>query len=445
MDLSTIDLGLKLLMSLATGIIIGIERQINIQYTHKKFGIRDFSMVSLLAFLASYLNSYNDYIWGTSFFFICIISICIFVFDFIYKKEIKSDDNTFGITTIITFPMVFLVSSLVVFDYRFWLFATLIFIILILLESKEKWHGFANTIKKNEIFDFSILIALALVITPLIPKDSYFYIPYYNINLHKLDFFTQNISGFWKIVIMVSIMSFVAHFITKHTKGKNALLLSSFFGGLVSSLATIILFLSNNKGKEVCKRNVFLGFLASGSGSVSKDIIIIFLIVKGVEDFFPVQGFLQKIMLPLAMIWVILVTSTAFIYSRTNVQEVKFAKRPLPLSFIFKFSVTLALVKVILYLLNHYFGDAMTLLASFLSGMVSSIASINAITDTFLAHNISEMLCANSIILIISGSFFSNYLFIAKNIGFKNSYMFLLPVLSVAATGFLGIYISYFS
>jgi hypothetical protein len=249
MDHHLFGIGWQLLMALSSGLLIGIERQSNRVAGQKHLGIRDFTLIALLAFIASYLQGYNQYIWPIAFSGVMLLGVVVFVFESLGALHQDGPVSRAGITTILSFPIVFLIASLSVFHVEFWLMATVVFIMLILLELKDQWHQFASTIEKHELLDFSILIAIALVITPLIPADAAIKVPLYSFAQHALTFQAVNVATFWKVLLMVSFMSFIAHFITKYIRGRNALLLATFFGGLVSSLATIILFLRGSNGR----------------------------------------------------------------------------------------------------------------------------------------------------------------------------------------------------
>jgi predicted membrane metal-binding protein len=93
-----------------------------------------------------------------------ILGIIVFIFESLGRKEQEGPETRSGITTVLALPVVFLVASLAVFNSSFWLVATVLFVLLIILELKDKWHHFVSTIEKSELFDFSMLIAIALII-----------------------------------------------------------------------------------------------------------------------------------------------------------------------------------------------------------------------------------------------------------------------------------------
>ncbi len=439
MDHNILVGGLQLLLAVSTGIIVGAERQISNIDGRKSIGIRDFSLVALLAFVSSYLYAYNAQIWPIAFIGVMVLGVVVFIFESLGKKDEVGVSRS-GITTVLSLPIVFLIASLAVFNINFWLIATTLFILLIILELKDKWHYIASTIEKHELFDFSILIAIALIITPLIPHDAVLKIPLYAFGEHAIVFKTIGIATFWKVIMMVSFMSFVSHFITKYVRGRNALLLATFFGGLVSSLATIILFLKGSSagGKEsVPKRNLYLAYLAASTGSLMKDLIILFAIVP--------LAFFQKMLLPIVAIFLVMAVLTLISFSRaTEGEEVKFTNRPLPFSFITKFSSIFSVVMIVMVFVRFYLGSSWLVLASFLSGLISSAAALASLGEAFTSNEISEMVMGIGILVALLGSISAKYSVIFSHLGFRQSRPFLMPVLYIIVAGSLGFYVTFF-
>jgi len=428
LDASFFDLGSKLFMAIISGAVIGIERQIHNKYTKKKLGMRDYSLVSLLAFLSAFFSPQNPHLWSIAFIGIFLFALAIFIFDSLRQGK---EGEVAGITTVLTLPIVFLVASMAVFDFHFWLIATLLFVLLILLELKEKWHRFTNTLEKHEIVDFSILIAIAIIITPLIPVDSALKIPLYDLSQNHFVFQSISLLTFWKVVIMVSIMSFCAHFITKYIKGRHALLFVAFFGGIVSSLATILLFLKKNKETKDQKK-LFLAYVSATTGSLTKDLLILSSVVPFV--------FFQKMLFPLVSLIVLLASFTLFAFSKTPSERVKITDRPLPLSFIAKFSLVFAGVIIAMVFVTFYLGDGATILASFFSGGISSAAALASLGTSFEAGMISENIMGISIVTALIGSIFAKYIVIAKHIGIRKSLPFFTPILLMIILGTLTLF-----
>ncbi len=439
MDQSLLVAGWHLLLALLTGVIIGAERQISNPTAHGSLGIRDFSLIALLAFLSSYFQQYNPYIWPIAFSGTMILGLVIFIFESIQKKTEEGHSRA-GVTTILSFPTVFLIASLGVFNVGFWLIATLIFALLIILEFKEKWHQFTATIEKHELVDFSILIAIALIITPLIPEGAALKIPLYSFAEHTFAFQSLSVVTFWKVILMMSFMSFISHFITKYIKGRNALLLATFFGGLVSSLATVILFLKGETHTEDTDKpneRLYLAYLSSSTGSLLKDIVILFAIVP--------LAFFQKMLFPMVSVFLVMVALTLFTFSRaTQMEGVKFTNRPLPLHFITKFSVIFSLVMILMVLVRFYLGSGWLVPASFLSGLISSASALASLGEAFKYHEVSDLVMGFGILAALIASIAAKFFVVFQHLGFRQSGRFFLPVLYMVCVGGISFAVSFF-
>jgi len=424
-------------MALSTGLLIGIERQSNRAAGQKHLGIRDFTLIALLAFIASYLQPYNAYIWPVAFSGVMILGVVVFIFESLGALHQEGPASRAGITTILSFPIVFLIASLSVFQVEFWLMATIVFIMLIILELKDQWHQFASTIEKHELFDFSMLIAIALVITPLIPSDAAIKVPLYSFAQHMFSFQSVNVATFWKVLLMVSFMSFIAHFITKYIRGRNALLLATFFGGLVSSLATIILFLRGSSGKKDGQENLYLAYLAASTGSLFKDLIILFAIVP--------QAFFQKMLFPIVSIFLVMVVLTLLNFSKSKqIEEVRFTDRPLPFKFITKFSAIFSVVMIVMVFVRFYLGHAWLIIATFLSSLISSAAALASIGEAFKYQEINEVIMGVGILLALLGSITAKYGVILYRLGISRSWKFLMPILAMIVIGSLTFSVTFF-
>lgn len=437
MDHHLLGIGWQLLMALSTGLLIGTERQSNRAAGQKHLGIRDFTLIALLAFIASYLQAYNSYIWPVAFSGVMVLGVVVFVFESLGALHQEGPTSRAGITTILSFPIVFLIASLSVFHVEFWLMATIVFILLIILELKDQWHQFASTIEKHELLDFSILIAIALVITPLIPSDAAIKVPLYSFAQHMFSFQSVNVATFWKVLLMVSFMSFIAHFITKYIRGRNALLLATFFGGLVSSLATIILFLRGSIGKKDGQENLYLAYLAASTGSLFKDILILFAIVP--------QAFFQKMLFPIASIFLVMVVLTLVNFSKsTQTEEVRFTDRPLPFKFITKFSMVFSVVMILMVFVRFYLGHTWLIIATFLSSLISSAAALASIGEAFKYNEINDVVMGIGILLALLGSIMAKYGVILYRLGMQQSWKFLLPILAMVGIGSLTFSVTFF-
>ncbi len=422
----TLHVGVRFIIAVCIGLVIGVERSIAKRGEPHRMGTRDFILISIFAFMASLLNDHPA-VWALSFGVVLLYSVIITVFENI--KTIS------GLTSVLAVPITFLLAAMVNFGVNLWFVATLLFVVVLVLGMKEQFHTFVENFQLFEVVDLAILIAITVTITPLIPANMFLPVPLLDHTGGTWHFVYHHISvaTFWKVVIMVSIMSFGAHFITKYIRGKNALLLATYFGGLVSSIATIILLLSKDPegGKEeLAPREVFLGYVSTNTGSITKDMAV-FSMVIGTEMF-------QKYLFPMASCLVLFVVFTMYAFAHAQAGEnIKITKRPLPLSFVFKFSFVFACIMVLMAMVTHYLGSSATILAAYLSAIISSAASLAAVGNSLVNGDISVQVAGWAAVAAMLGSITPKYFVIAKLLGFQKSLRFAMPVAVLACVGSL--------
>ncbi len=439
-DASLVQTFTRFALSMAVGLAVGIERAINNRDTQKKTSPRDFMLVAMLAFISSLFYNDNPLAWTLSFVTVALFSVTTFALENVRHSS--------GMTTLLALPLTFLIASMPNFGLHFWTIATVVFVLLLLLDLKEHLHRFTGSLNRREVTDFALLIAIAISLTPLIPQDARLPIPLVDMKAtdFQIIYHYVGLEKLWKVVVMVSLMSFTAHFITKYARGKNALVLATFFGGLVSSLATILMLLRNDKARTetvagvvtegLSKREIFLGFVAANTGSIVKDIAVLRLLV-GEEKFSP-------FMLPLTVSLILFITISAYSFSsQEESRDVKITNRPLPLGFIFKFSGMLALLIAVMSMVTYYLGNEAIVPASYISGYVSSAAAISSVGAAMLdGSGLNTWLAGLGIIAALLGSISAKYIVVLKKLGLKDSVPFLMPIASLAVVSILALYVT---
>ena len=451
-DAPLIQTGISFILSIACGMIIGSERAIsNRNNERKRMGMRDFALVAMLAFVSSLFYDKTPMPWIVS--FVGVIGFALAAFVIVNLRD--TDNNSIGMTTMLALPVTFLVASLPNFDIQFWIIATIVFAMLLMLELKERLHIFIGTLERREVFDFAVLIGIAISITPLVPHSAELPIPLLNFvdGAAEVTYRYIGLSSLWKVVIMVSLMSFVAHFITKYVRGKNALVLATFFGGLVSSLATIMMLLNNSNLQDdksstateagfthkgnLSRKEIFLGYVCANTGSIVKDTIIFRLVVG--------EALFSTFVLPLISALVLFAAISAYTFSaQGKIHSIRITKRPLPLRFIFKFSAMLVVLLIIMQVVTYYMGNEAFILASYLSGLASSAASVTAIGTTMIQEGGigSNWVIGFSITGALLGSISAKYLVILKHIGLRQSLIFIAPIITMALVMLLTLWIA---
>jgi uncharacterized membrane protein (DUF4010 family) len=248
----------------------------------------------------------------------------------------------------------------------------------------------------------------------------------------------------WQVVVMVSLMNFVAHFVTKYVSGKNSLLIATFLGGLVSSLATILMLLKNNtQDSALSKDDLFLGYVSANAGSVFRAIIITRLAI-GAELFTQFSFCLISIFVMFASLSIYKFYAQEEANENNKRQNIRITQRALPLNFIFKFSGILAVLLIFMTMVTHYLGEQAFVMAAFLSGMLSSAAAITSVAASLLQQDgIGPFLGGLAIVGALLGSTFAKYFIIVRHTGLAASRSFLWPIIGMGLLGFATLWLSF--
>jgi len=415
-----IDFFIKLGVSLLVGFLTGVERQISSNYTKKDIGVRDLLIISLLGFLATNILPNKE----MAFFVLLGLVLMISVVGYVFYNWKFSQSKMGGFTTFFTLPTVFVLSSLTGFDVPIWQILIFMGILILTLQLKEEWQTFIETLRDREVLDFIIFLIVLFVAHPLIPKDLSW----------EFSFYTIEALFVWKIIAIISVLSFVSHFFNKYAKGKRAILITSFFGGLVSSLATVYLVTKKSKSK-VSFDNAYTVFMASGVGSIVRDVAVIYYIVS--------LEFLSFLALPFILSLFLMITVLIFSVKKIDDVKIKFTERAMPIRTILEFVLVFLVVIVLSALINYYLPETFFYLGNFLTGIISSTASIVAGGNLFLQGMITDLTLGLTVAVAIIGSIFARTVVMLRHYP-KHVLKIMLPLFVVSASMIGGIYLSLF-
>jgi uncharacterized membrane protein (DUF4010 family) len=206
-----------LAVALGIGLLLGVERERRKSEGPERdaAGVRTFALVALLGSLSEVIP-----IDGLP------ILVGLLVGSLAVVSYLRSRSQDPGITTEVALMMAYLLGILT--QSALSLAAGLGVVITILLASREALHRFvSNTLSEDEFHDALVLGAVALVILPLVPDAGIG--PFQAFNP-----FTA-----WRLVVIVMLAN-AAGYVAQRSLGAGlGLPLAGFFGGFISSTATI--------------------------------------------------------------------------------------------------------------------------------------------------------------------------------------------------------------
>ncbi|MEM0475756.1 MAG: DUF4010 domain-containing protein, partial [Candidatus Norongarragalinales archaeon] len=251
-----------------------------------------------------------------------------------------------GLTTTFVIPLAFFLGALVGVG-RFLEAGLAAIACVYLLVEKKELRELGESMTKQELLDLLVFIVIAFIIYPNLPAGE--------VRVLWLGF---NVQYFWLIVVVVSAISFAGHVLAKYYRDK-AVFYTAFLGGLVSSLATTVLFLKKTRDKRVVFSAVVCAALASTISNAGVVLIA--------------NPFFFERVLPLALALSALYAATAWFSVkklRGETDAVKVERHALSLRFAIEFAFVFFFVSLVLANLATNPASAVTF--AFFSGLVSS-------------------------------------------------------------------------
>jgi uncharacterized membrane protein (DUF4010 family) len=177
--MSGLILPLKILLALALGAVIGLERESQIRNFRKEHkdtpwigsmgGLRTFSLIALVGAIVGILSFYSlttfAYIFAGAFF---ILICAYYIVDSLLKKAT-------GLTTEFAALLVFMVGFLIITEIiPIQLVIAITIVLSFLMSYKEKIENFASGVRRNELEALLSFGIIALVILPFLPNKTFY-------------------------------------------------------------------------------------------------------------------------------------------------------------------------------------------------------------------------------------------------------------------------------
>ncbi|MFP3872411.1 MAG: MgtC/SapB family protein [Candidatus Aenigmatarchaeota archaeon] len=391
----TLIFALSFLLALLIGMMVGLERSYRAkeEKTPKGAGVRTFSLVSLAGFIFSEIFRLEPLLF--------IFMIAVFSFISMGLSLIRTSKGEPGLTTPVTFLIVFFAGAIVGLGYPL----TALFVGLVtlaLLSSKRILHHFAGLLSQQELESALRFLAVALILFPII----------YTLGpLHPLvgpGRVFDPVKGVL-MILFVSSISFSSYLVIKFFGASKGMSISAFIGGLVSSAA------ATASMSEKCRKNPLLeevstvSILLTNTSMFIKDYVII--ITMG--------GLVLAADFTLPMIILLgLTVLLSFYWLKTKVGgEPKTLEldldSPFALKPAFKFALIFSLIWASTYLLQDQFGGIGVYVVS-IGGLVSTTSVSASLASMYASGEISSLTTLSTVLLAFALSTISK-IFIARS------------------------------
>jgi uncharacterized membrane protein (DUF4010 family) len=337
-----------MIISLLIGGLIGLEQESYHKSEENKHfgGIRTFPLISLLGFSSFYFID-SVIFQSVVFFSFSLLILSGYIYEAIYFKRK-------GITTEVAGILTFILGAITANGF----YTESIFVavtVTLILSLREHIHSFVyKYIDEKDIIAVLKFLIVSVVLYPLLPNHSY--------TALKL-----NPKSIWLMVILISSISFTAYFATKIFGSKRGILLTSLFGGLISSTALTLAFAKRSKETPELSKELSFGIVLAST-------------IMFIRQFFVLLFINYEVALKFSIFAILLFfLGLALIFGKASKEKrsvpINFAN-PYELSYAFYFGAFYALILALSRLAHSYFGS----FGVYALGLISGAADVDPIT-----------------------------------------------------------------
>src|SRR5690625_1151054 len=344
---------LGVLISLAIGLILGLERE----YDQSKgeigsAGIRTFPITTILGFVMGTMSETYS-VW-----FIIAGTVSFILFLSIGQLSKFRMEAGFGLASnlalIITFVLGIMVSQGLYRDSV----ATAV-IVVTLLSLKSTMRSIIENITMQELFAFIKFAIIALLILPFLPNRDFG--PEGLLNPFEIG----------SIVVIVSFLNFIGYFLVKFVGSRKGILLTSILGGLISSTAVAWNYAAESKKSPELSRDYSAGIIIASAIMFPR--LMLLAAIFNIEIVYP-------LILPMLLLTLINVVPAILLLRKKKDSEKAETNVEVgnPLNVLNALSFT-AIYIVILYAVhygNEFFGES----GLYYSSLIAGLADTTAIT-----------------------------------------------------------------
>ncbi len=359
----------KVLLAIFVGALIGLERE----YSKKQLvvGLRTFSLISLFGALTSMIS---DALILAGFLFVAAVSLLL------YFSGIKQKKGR-GFTTHMSIAITYFLGAFVGLGY-FTESISLSIIVSVVLFSKERLHKLVEHLTEREVGDLLEFLILLGIIYPIIPDS---------VTIYGITFPLMMI---WMLIVLVSLINFAAFLSSRFMSAAHEVEAVGFFGGVVSSVATVISLFENLKSKTFMPV-VLAGFLIANAASLFRNAFLMMVFEPTTITYLFIPCFVSVVFLLLLGVRKL---------EKVRVKRFK-VDSPFNVSSGIKLGVYVLVLFTLLDLFKGFSG-AVGLL-SFFGGIISTSAVVISLVSLMSASQISPQIAAFSLALAQVGSFLS--------------------------------------
>ncbi len=361
----------KIIISLLIGVIIGLERE-HWRVEKKIYaGVRTFAITCVTGAIVTILIDYTS-IW------LLVITTMLIAFlsaSIVYSANLVKGKS--GLTTAISLFFTYLIGIIVAYGFYLVGIITALIITFLLIE-KKPLHSFAEKLSEGDISSALKFIAVAFVLYPIVPDEPIF-------GIISLKYAIM-------IVVLVSFISFVSYIAMKKIGPQGGIPYSGFFGGFVSSVATIVALSEISRKRPVLKDSAYIGVMLAVVSMIISNLVIALVVDTSART--------VSIMMP--PLFIMGIVAMAFVIKKRksilNLQESIDIGSPFALGPAFKFGAIFTIFLIVANYANEYAGSEGTYVAA-IGGIISSSAVTASVAALAFTGSVSFHVAAETAVL----------------------------------------------
>lgn len=396
-------------ISIGIGLLMGLERE---RKPDAKAGLRTFALTAMLGCLAALLSAKTGNAWLLAVGFLVLPVMMI-----VSLAQDPQDDGDPGTTSVVALMVCYGLGALV-WHGQATLAVMLAITTTILLYFKGQLQNVTRSLTHKDLISILQFGVLSLVVLPILPNQDYD--PYQALNPHQI----------WWMVVLISGLSLAGYAALRFVGNRHGAPLLGFFGGLVSSTATTMVFARNARDDAKLTETATLVILIANLVVVVRIGIVAAVLAPSLVV--PLAGILG-IGLLFGLIVALFKWRTLTAAGELPLPEVK---NPTEI----RTALTFGLLYGIVLLLSAWLQDIAGSQGLYLVALASGLTDVDAITLSMLRLFNQNTLTANPTVVAIGLASLSNLIFksgLVIAIGGKPLARRALPGLAAIGVGFI--------
>ena len=369
---------LKFGISLAIGVLVGIQREYALQKDDTQIvaGIRTFALMGLAGCASAMIAHESGSIWP---FVMSLFIAGVFIAASYVVQAVRG--NT-GLTTEFSALLTFLAGALVYFDFIALAIAMTV-AVAALLSLKIELHKFVSDLNRDDIMATLKFAVITAIVLPVLPNENYGPEPFNIFNPFKI----------WLLVVLISGISFIGYILIKTIGAHRGIGLLGILGGLASSTAVTLTMTQRSRSNPELSQSFTQAIMLSWTVMY----IRLFIIVAAVN-----AALVEELWLPILGGIIIGLLYCLFLYWRERTsaksEEISFVN-PFELGPAVKFGLLFSLILVISKAAQVYLGDTGIYLASLVSGLADVDAISLSVASMSVDNSLALDIAANAIVI----------------------------------------------